>query len=63
MEETGILENHTLLTLVLPDFEPGLIIVTNQTQFTRGALSGEDSDGCLVGGERPVARRGEGGRN
>jgi hypothetical protein len=24
MEETGILENPALLTLVLPDFEPGL---------------------------------------
>jgi hypothetical protein len=23
MEEPGILENHTLLSLVLPDFEPG----------------------------------------
>jgi hypothetical protein len=25
MEETGILENPALLSLVLPDFEPGLI--------------------------------------
>jgi hypothetical protein len=23
MEETGILENHTLYSLVLPDFQPG----------------------------------------
>ena len=27
MEETGVLENLTLLSLVLPDFEPGLFSV------------------------------------
>ena len=33
MEETGILENPALLSLVLPVFEPGLIFYNLQTRM------------------------------
>jgi hypothetical protein len=39
MEEAGVLENRTLLSLVLPDFEPGPKIVKLCAQRELGALS------------------------
>jgi hypothetical protein len=44
MEETGILENAALLSLVLPDFEPGLkdlIFLGNLQKIMNRVLAAE----------------------